>query len=235
MPAAADAFAAGAADYDAPRRKLIPCFDGLYGMAADLLSPAYWPAAGRAEPVVVDLGAGTGLLSAFVRRVLPQARLVLLDAAPQMLAVARERFRDDPRVEFRIQDLEADAGDAPPLPQADAFVSALAIHHLSDAGKQALFRRLFQALRPGGIFVNIDQVAARSPAAAAAQHAAWLAAVRAGGADEAALQQALARMSADRNADAAEQLAWLDAAGFQDAEIWFRQWFFALFHARRPG
>jgi len=44
--------------YDAARRKLVPCFDKFYGWAVRLL-----PFSG-ADPIrVLDLGAGTGLLS----------------------------------------------------------------------------------------------------------------------------------------------------------------------------
>ena len=41
---------------------------------------------------VLDLGAGTGLLSAFILVRYPHARLVLYDASARMLAIVRERF-----------------------------------------------------------------------------------------------------------------------------------------------
>ncbi|MCU1351841.1 MAG: SAM-dependent methyltransferase, partial [Acidimicrobiales bacterium] len=45
--------------YDAGRRQLIPCFDAFYGAAAEVA------ALGRSGTVrVLDLGAGTGILSA---------------------------------------------------------------------------------------------------------------------------------------------------------------------------
>ncbi|WKL01736.1 hypothetical protein Q0F98_35615 [Paenibacillus amylolyticus] len=46
-----------AQDYDVQRKQLIPCFDDFYGIALDLMeSPLD-------SPRILDLGAGTGLLS----------------------------------------------------------------------------------------------------------------------------------------------------------------------------
>lgn len=48
-----------------------------------------------------------------------------------------------------------------PLPRRfDTIVSALSIHHLYDPEKAALFRRIYDALKPGGIFVNAEEVLA---------------------------------------------------------------------------
>jgi cyclopropane fatty-acyl-phospholipid synthase-like methyltransferase len=44
------------------------------------------------------------------------------------------------------------------VPDFDAIVSALAIHHLEDAEKRSLFARIHERLRPGGVFVNAEQV-----------------------------------------------------------------------------
>jgi tRNA (cmo5U34)-methyltransferase len=68
MPApSAPVFDAHAAAYDAMRRRFIPCFDAFYGTALRLI--ADWT---TGEPFrVLDLGAGTGLLSAMILERLP--------------------------------------------------------------------------------------------------------------------------------------------------------------------
>ena len=60
---AAAAFDAVATEYDAARRRLMPCFDGLYGTVLELIAEWGPPRGAR----VLDLGAGTGLLAAMVR------------------------------------------------------------------------------------------------------------------------------------------------------------------------
>ena len=56
----AAAFDAVATEYDAACRRLVPCFDGLYGTVLDLIAERGPPRGAR----VLDLGAGTGLLAA---------------------------------------------------------------------------------------------------------------------------------------------------------------------------
>jgi tRNA (cmo5U34)-methyltransferase len=214
MTNAAQVFDRQAGDYDAPRRRLIPPFDAFYGTAV---------AAIGAPRRVLDLGAGTGLLSAFVRAAHPQAALTLTDAAPAMLERARERLGDD-GVDYVVADL---AGPLPPW-EWDAVVSALAIHHLDDGGKRDLFARVRAALVPGGAFVNAEQVAGPTPAFDA-RYAAWHEReARAAGSGDAEWAGAEERMAYDRCASVEAQLAWLREAGFADADCLFKDHRFAV-------
>ncbi|HET9552600.1 MAG TPA: class I SAM-dependent methyltransferase [Anaeromyxobacteraceae bacterium] len=222
-----ETFDGAAAGYDAVRRQLIPCFDGFYEMALDLL-----PFAPGAAPRVLDLGAGTGLLASLVAGRLPAARLTLLDFSEAMLAQARARFAGAPvPVELRLGDSTRDPLGGP----YDAVVSALSIHHLPDAEKRALYRRVFGALAPGGIFVNADNVLAEDPAVAARDRAAWVEAIRATGLPEADLAAALARTEVDVLAPLGAQLGWLREAGFAEVDCAYKWRHFAVFSGRRPA
>jgi tRNA (cmo5U34)-methyltransferase len=114
----------------------------------------------------------------------------------------------------------------------DAVVSALAIHHVDDADKRALFARIRDALAPGGVFVNAEQVAAPSSFLAEhharehEQHA------RGAGSDDAEWHAAVGRMAADRLATLEDQLAWLRAAGFADVDATYKRNAFAVIVAR---
>src|SRR3954451_42945 len=136
-------FEAHAADYDTPRRRLVPCFDAFYGTAIGALGLL-----GRPPRRVLDLGAGTGLLAAQVAAAYPEAELVLTDGAPAMLDGARARLGDGPALHV------APLRDPLPPRPFDAVVSSLAIHHLEDADKRSVFARVHDALAPGGVFVN---------------------------------------------------------------------------------
>src|SRR6478735_9125859 len=128
--------------YDADRRVLIPCFDAFYGTAAEAA------ALGRTGPArVLDLGAGTGLLSSVLAPVLPDATFVLLDEAPAMLERAAERLAP---LGDRVSTVVADLRDPLPDGPFDVIASALAIHHLTDDGKADLYRRAADELAPGG-------------------------------------------------------------------------------------
>jgi tRNA (cmo5U34)-methyltransferase len=222
MTNVAQVFNAGADSYDAARRRLIPPFDSFYEVATEAVALA-----GSLQRVL-DIGAGTGLLSSCVRDAFPDAHLTLLDAAPAMLAQARESLGTDNAsyVEGKLEE---------PLPQGpwDAVVSALAIHHLSDARKRDLFARVLAGLRPGGVFVNAEQVAAPTPRLSELYSSWHERRAREAGSDDAEWQGALERMSHDRLAGVEDQLTWLRQAGFAEVDCLFKEYRFAVVVAVR--
>lgn len=218
-------FAADASIYDRSRRQLVPCFDDFYGVAV-ALSPFERDAAIH----ILDLGAGTGLMSAFFADAHPHARITLVDVAAEMLDQARARFANDAG---RFACVTLDYAIELPPGTFDLVVSALSIHHLSDGDKSALFGRIYSALRPGGAFINADQVLGRTPAVEARNHAAWLAGARSLGVSQADLDAAQERMKHDRTATLADQLRWLDEAGFRDVDCAYKHYRFAVFSGRK--
>ena len=117
----------------------------------------------------------------------------------------------------------------------DAVVSALSIHHLQDEEKRRLYGRVFQALAPGGIFVNADNVRDEDPAVQARDRAAWIAAIRASGLPEAELEAALVRTQVDVLAPLELQLGWLRGHGFAEVGCAYKWRHFAVFSGRRAA
>jgi tRNA (cmo5U34)-methyltransferase len=223
MTHATEIFNNHAAGYDGPRRRLIPPFDAFYDTAVDAIGIS-----GGEPELILDLGAGTGMLSSFVRRAYPRAQLTLLDSAAQMLAQAREALGED-----AVTYVESDLGDPLPAGAFDAVVSALAIHHLDDAGKRRLFERVHAALVPDGVFVNAEQVAGPGPLFDDL-YARWHEErARAAGSDDGEWAGALERMRYDRCATVEDQLSWLRAAGFAAADCLFKDHRFAVMVAIR--
>jgi len=111
---------------------------------------------------LLDLGCGDGVLGRLLMERYPAAQGVFVDFSEPMLDAAREKV-DTARAKIIQADLREPAWwDA--LPRAavpfDVIVSGYAIHHLSNERKQELYRQIFYLLKPGGVFVNIDYVAA---------------------------------------------------------------------------
>src|SRR5262245_23687428 len=214
-------FDKAAQSYDQSRRQLVPCFDDFYGTALELI-----PFERQAPLQMLDLGAGTGLLSALVAEVYPQAEITLVDISEEMLNKARERLATQGS---RFRFLALDLTQAALSGQYHVVMSALSIHHLPHSAKQALFREVYHKLLPGGIFINADQVLGPTPELEQAYKAAWLRQVRARGVSEAALPAALQRMKEDQESRLADQLAWRSEAGFQQAHCYYQYYFFAVY------
>ncbi len=217
-------FDRAAKTYDSVRRLMIPCFDDYYGTAVRALP------FGRGDTFeLLDLGAGTGLLSALVRAHFPKARLTLVDISDEMLARARERFAGEKDVRIMISDYSVEA-----LPgKFDAIASALSIHHLDDPGKAALFRRVYGALKTGGQFVNAEEVLAPTVTLDQLYWDEWERQARAAGAPEDEFAGVEDRAKYDKPAKLDDQLLWLREAGFADVDCYYKYLMFAVYGGRR--
>jgi tRNA (cmo5U34)-methyltransferase len=214
-----EAFSKHAQIYDRSRRQLIPCFDDYYGMA---VAQAPFPA--DAELRVIDLGAGTGLMTAHFAAAFTRARFTLVDLAPDMLARARERLGDGDRYQY----LQGDYIAWPFEGNFDLVISCLSIHHLEDDAKRRLFARVADALQPGGAFINADEVRAQTDAAQQRTFARWLLQVRDAGAPEDDIAAALERKRFDRLVTVGDQLAWMSDAGLRDVDCVYKYLMFAV-------
>ncbi len=107
--------------------------------------------------LLVDLGGGSGR---FVERFLdrfPNATGIVVDQSEPFLAIAERRTaRFGQRAKVVQSKLQGDwPSQLPAAPQA--IVSMSAIHHLEPAEKRALYARCYDALTPGGAFINGDE------------------------------------------------------------------------------
>jgi tRNA (cmo5U34)-methyltransferase len=217
---------ADADSYDRARRKLVPCFDDFYRTALELLP---FGADDRFE--LLDLGAGTGLLSAMIAAAFANARLTLFDLTAEMLMIARQRLKP---LGKRVKFVTADFTKAAPSKPYDAVVSAMAIHHLPDSGKRHLFADIFKYLTPGGIFINADQVAGEGAAIDERARQMWIKRARELKVGEPDLNAVLVRMKQDMPATVGRQLAWLREAGFVEVCCSYRNLIFAVLSGTKP-
>lgn len=141
-------------EYDKNRKKFLPCFDDFYINATKFIISNI-----NKPKQILDLGAGTGLLSYFWIQHCPTTEYILVDIADEMLDVARKRFSDKNNVSYRGMNYANEL----PSGNFDVVISALSIHHLENEDKLDLFARIYDLLPSGGLFVNYDQFCAGQP------------------------------------------------------------------------
>ena len=151
-------------EYDTLIATLIPHYGELIDAAASAVD-----AVARNTPAVVDLGTGSGTLAQRILKVRPKARLIGIDSDASMLATATRRLRGN------IQTIEENFEQIR-IPRCDVVSASFSLHHIpTGQRKAALYKRCFQSLRPGGMFVSADCFLATSGVLRKRHRAAWLA------------------------------------------------------------
>ncbi len=218
------AFDAIATEYDSQREFIIPHLQQFY-------TTAVWAAESSApEPVILDIGAGTGLLSALLLQKFPNARMTLQDISENMLEIARKRFGVRKNITYLVSDYSQ---GIPPGPY-DLVCSALSIHHLAWEDKRHLFREIFSALKPGGLFVNADQADGDTPYFRKRYLEYWNEFLNSGPMNDKEHAEILKRRDTlDRNEKLSVQLHWLQECGFSDVDVIYRNRTFIISVARK--
>jgi len=218
------AFNKFATEYDAQREYIIPEMRQYYGAAVWAMET------GEPKPAILDVGAGTGLLSAFLLEKFPDARLTLMDISENMLDMARNRFASRTETKYVVCDYSCSELGGP----YDIVCSALSIHHLLSEDKRRLFGRIVTALKPGGMFVNADQAEGETPYFSRRHLDYWNEFLRSGPMTEAQHAEILKRRDTlDRNEKLSDQLSWLAEAGFSDVDVVYKNRTFIVTVARK--
>jgi tRNA (cmo5U34)-methyltransferase len=169
---------------------------------------------------VLDLGCGDGEVVGRVLEARPGAVAVAADFSAEMLGRVRARFADSAQVSIVEHDLDV------ALPEEwgtfDAVVSGFAIHHVVDARKRSLYAEVYDRLRPGGVFLNLEHVA--SPTREL--HEAFLATMGTAPQDDDPSNQL---------ASVEDQLRWLRDVGFEQVDCHWKWRELALLAGIRPA
>jgi ubiquinone/menaquinone biosynthesis C-methylase UbiE len=196
---------------------------------------------------VLDLGAGFGAVTEEILTHYPNASITCIDGSAEMLRIAHERLaKYGARVRLRQADLASAAWRDAVGDSFEAVVSALAIHHLSDERKRALYREVYELLRPGGIFINNDIVATPPALKAQFEELALLAIqeqerLKRGkvrpleeiGAEMRAQLQAAGPQHHSQIATLGDQLEWLREAGFKSVDCYWKYLELSIFGGAR--
>lgn len=115
---------------------------------------------------LLDLGAGTGLDLEEVIKRFPDIDITVVDIAQDMLERLVERFPGT-KINVIVSDyFTGDLGTGP----YDVVMSSMTMHHWLPEDKTKLYRRVYEVLRPGGIYIDNDyMITEGTPEEAAAE------------------------------------------------------------------
>lgn len=159
------------------------------------------------DETVLDAGCGSGRVTQLLLERLPNGRVIGVDASPSMIDKAREALGPDVELHvLELTELELDE-------QVDAVFSNAVFHWIQD--HDALFRRLYDVLRPGGRLVAQCGGAGNVERFLEVLHAASA---------EPPFDEHFGGWQGDWNfASPAQTAARLDAAGFVEADCWLER------------
>lgn len=209
--------------YDEQRKKFIPCFEDFYGVSVSVAS------LDKENPSILDIGAGTGLLSAFLMERYPEASFTLVDISEKMLDMAKDRFRNNSNIKY----ITANYSEFDFAEKYDMVVSALSIHHLEDEEKKEIYKKSYSVLKENGIFINADQVHGETPFIENLNKTTWRHHVENSGLPVEEILAGYERTRLDRDSKLDQQLDWLKEAGFCDVSCIYKYYQFAVMFGRK--
>ena len=103
----------------------------------------------------LEIGAGTGRATRFVRLAFPKAKIVAIDLSDPYLKIAERKLAQFPRIDF----MQADGGKLPFLAgQFDAVYSVFLFHELPLIARKAVLSESHRVLKPGGFSGMVDSL-----------------------------------------------------------------------------
>lgn len=208
-----------AKEYDiSEREKMIPGFYDFYGAVVDMVSQ---------KRNIMELGTGTGMLTELILASYPDVRINGIDLTNEMLIQAEKKLR---KYKDRLSLKSGDFNTIHFGNNYDAVVSSLSIHHLTSNDKKKLYKKIFNSLKKGGVFINADMVKSESGFIQKLYLTKWKNFMRRGNVSKESIKRRLQGVKkVDIYDTAQDQLTWLKKAGFKSVDVFWKYWNFAVF------
>jgi len=174
---------------------------------------------------VIDLGCGTGNITQALLKRFPRAQVICVDLAEQMIAIAKMKLSGSKNVVY----WNGDVRYFPYEGKYDAIIGSLVLHHVEEKEKTAFYRKMFNALTPGGVFYTADIVFGSNPYLQDLYLERWKRFMR----KNLSARQITATLQKHRREDRPctlmDELAMLRRAGFKDIDVLWKQHYFCIY------
>jgi len=213
----------GAKSYDRQRSIVIPNLDQLYTIITNLAN------INVSRPKILDLGAGTGLLTGKIFKKYFRGHFTLIDISEEMLNIAKKRFKENRNFKYILGDyLKINFEES-----FDIIISSLSIHHLEDKDKKNLYSKVYEILNNDGIFLNADQVLAPSTENEYIYQKNWLEKIEVGVLEQNEKEIIIDRMKHDNPATLENNITWLKKCGFTNVDVFYKYYNFCVLYGKK--
>jgi tRNA (cmo5U34)-methyltransferase len=215
-----------AGEFDDIIQKLIPYYNEI--LEALVLTVTYQ----KGKILVADLGCGTGTIAKRILEIYPNAEVTCIDLAASMIEKAKVKLLKYNNVEYIVKDFY----DFDFEKKYDAVLSSLALHHLkNDQDKKSFFKKIFDALKGGGVFYNADVVLGSNETLQNLYMKKWKDfMLKKVSASEVESKWIPKYEDEDKPTELIEQLRWLEEIGFKAIDVIWKYYNFAVYGGVKP-
>ena len=126
---------------------------------------------------ILELGAGTGIVTKILATHFPTAKIIAIDGAKKMVDFAKSKrfFQDnDGRIRWVLADYSNPTWRKKIVHGFNLVVSFDSLHHLTHKRKEQLYHEIFKAIKPGGVLLISDHVTSQEPFYEDPQFSLWV-------------------------------------------------------------
>ncbi|MGF1736842.1 class I SAM-dependent methyltransferase [Photobacterium satsumensis] len=211
-----------AKEFDQIILKLIPYYEEMIDALVSMIP------FDKSESInVIDLGCGTGTISKRIKQEYPNAKITCLDLAENMVEMSQFKLRNFNDIRYQVGDFSDYNFDD----SYDVVVSSLALHHLvTDSDKINFYRKVYDSIRPGGVFFNADVILGSNDKLQDVYMSKWKLFMKKTVSEKDIESKWLQNYrDEDRPAKLIDQLKWLEAIGFSDIDIAWKYYNFSVY------
>lgn len=126
---------------------------------------------------ILELGAGTGIVTKLLATHYPEAKIVAIDGAQKMIDQAKSKIFfqvHDSRIRWVLADYSSPKWSEKIVTVFHLVVSFDSLHHLTHKRKKELYLEIFNAVTPGGVLLISDHVTSQEPFYEDPQFSLWI-------------------------------------------------------------
>jgi len=219
--------ALAAKEFDKTILKLIPMYSE---MINSMISAIPFEISDKFK--VLDLGCGTGNVTKAVKERFPMSKISCIDIAENMIQMAKIKLEGYSDIEYYTEDFSEFNFEG----AYDVVVSSLALHHIrTDEDKKKFYSRIYDVLKPGGLFLNSDSVLGSNESLNMIYRKKWIDFMLQNVPEEEIKEKWLpTEMEEDFPAPLTNHLKWLGETRFESIDVVWKYYGYAVYCGTRP-